>query len=140
MSRRVDHKQLVDSQEVVAAPAQHACEDQSFELPTGIYVAMGMLFVAFVAVLATAFRAHMGVSYGVVLAFLAAFFVIPAIFVKAAPHGAAKSLEWWRFRDDGIATATRRSGAGEAVVLVLILPVVILGFAIAIATIAAVIR
>lgn len=139
MTSRLDHKQLLARNEIVAAPAapvQRACEDHSFELPTGIYVAMGLCFAGFALVLALSFQTGMAVSYGIVFAFLAAFFAVPAIFVKASPRGSG-ALDWYTFRDKGIMTATGRTGATEATVLVLTLPFLILGFAIAVAVIAA---
>jgi len=139
MSRRVDHKQLVTTKEVVPAPTvpgQGSCNDHSFELPARIYIGMGLMFFGFVAVLASTFRGNMAVSYGIVFAFLAAFFAVPAIFVKASPASGAKALNWSSFRDQGIATATGRTGASEATILVLALPFLILCFGVAVATIA----
>jgi hypothetical protein len=142
MSRRQTRDQLLVRDEIVAAPVKRACEDQTFELPTAIYVAMAAMLTGFVAVLSFAFRGgHMGVAYGVIFAFIAAFFAVPALFPGQGPAETrrnAKSL--FDFGDRGIATATGRVGAREATVLVLLLPFLILCFGIAIATIASVIR
>lgn len=121
--------------DIVAPPAPRACEDHSFEMPTGIYVAMALCFAGAIAVLAFAFRSEMAVSYGIVFAFLAAFFAIPVIFVRTGRG--SKALDWSGFREKGIATATGRTGGGEAAMLVLLLPFLILCWAIAVATIAA---
>ncbi len=121
--------------DIVASTAPRACEDHSFEIPTGIYVAMALCFAGAIAVLAFAFRSEMAVSYGIVFAFLAAFFAIPAIFVRSARG--SKPLDWSVFREKGIMTATGRTGGGEAAMLVLLLPFLILCWAIAVATIAA---
>ncbi len=138
MTARFNSEILAARADVVAPPAQRACEDHSFEIPTGIYVAMGLCFAGAIAVLALAFRSGMAVSYGVVFAFLAAFFAIPAIFVRSADeHGSNKALDWYTFREKGIATATGITRAGEATTLVLLLPFLILCWAIAIVTIAA---
>ncbi len=56
MSARHNQLALLHSDEMVEAPPARACTDQSFELPTGIYVAMGLMFAGFVAVLGFAFR------------------------------------------------------------------------------------
>lgn len=140
MSRHVEQQQLIARQEIVAAPAAQAraCEDHSFELPTGIYVAMFSLFAGTFAVLAAAFSGQMGVAYGIVFAFLIAFFAVPAVFVKASPGNAA--MRWDDFLSKGIDTATGRSGAREATVLALALPFFIFCWAVAIATIAALVR
>lgn len=135
--RHLDQAQLVASDQVVEGPAQRACNDQTFELPTGIYVAMATMFVGFVVVLSFAFNGQMAVSYGVIFAFLAMFFAVPALFPGMARGKGARALEWHEFLDRGIDTATGRVGAGSATVLVLALPFLILCFAIAVALIAA---
>lgn len=140
MTRHLTQRQLVTKQEVVQAPNQRACTDQNFGLPTRIYAAMAGLILAAIAVLASAFSSTMIVSYGIIVAFLAAFFAIPAIFVGAAPSMSARALSWQQFRDFGIDTATGRTGAGEATVLALILPVMILFWAIAVTIIATLVR
>jgi hypothetical protein len=139
MTRRIDHQELLADARIVPAPViaePRACTDHSFELPTGIYVAMGLCFAGFAVVLATAFQARMAVSYGIVFAFIAAFFAVPAVFVRTSP-GETKALDWFTFRNEGIMTATGRTGAAEAATLVLTLPFLILCWAIAVATIAA---
>ena len=138
MTDRLHQDILAARQELVAPPPQRACEDYNFGLPTGIYVAMGLLFTCAVAVLAVAFRTEMAVSYGVVFGFLAAFFGIPTLFVRMARgRGRTRALDWYKFREHGIATATGRSSAGEATTLVLLLPALVLCWAIAVAIIAA---
>jgi hypothetical protein len=89
-----------------------------------------------VSVLGLGFRGgHMAVAYGVIFAFIAAFFAIPAVF-PAMASGRKKSLSWTMFRMRGIHTATGRSTAGEATVLVLLLPFLIFCFGMTIAAIA----
>jgi hypothetical protein len=138
MTARYNSQILVARDEIVAPPAPRACEDHSFEMPTGVYVAMALFFAGAIAVLATAFTSGMAVSYAIVFAFLIAFFGIPAIFVRTAPGDeGSKALGWSIFRESGIATATGRTSGGEAAMLVLLLPFLILCWAIAIVTIAA---
>jgi hypothetical protein len=140
MTTRVKPEVLIARDEMVAAPAGRACDDQSFELPTGLYVAMAMLFGGFIAVLSLAFRGgHMAVAYGVIFAFIAAFFAVPAMFPGMAPSR-KKTLSWAMFRMRGVHTATGRSSAGEATVLVLLLPFLIFCFGIAVAAIAMIVR
>jgi hypothetical protein len=103
-----------------------------------MYGAMALFFAGAVAVLATAFTGGMAVSYGIVFAFLAAFFAIPAIFVMTSRgQGDTKALSWTEFREFGITTATGRASAGEAMTLVLLLPFLVLCWAVAIVLIAA---
>ncbi len=137
--RYIDQAQLAATDQVVEGIAPRACEDQSFGLPTGIYVAMGTMFVGFVAVLSLAFSSEMALSYGVIFAFLGMFFAVPSLFPRMAGAKSARALSWSEFADRGIDTATGRTSAGSATVLVLALPVLILCFAMAIAVIAAVV-
>ena len=67
MTGRQTHEQLLSQGEIVSAPADRACRDQSFELPAPIYIAMATMFAGFVAVLGLAFRGgHMAVVVGVI--------------------------------------------------------------------------
>ena len=133
MSLRQSPETLLANDEIVAAPLKRSCEDQTFELPAGIYVAMASMFVGFVMVLALAFRGgHMPVVYGVVFAFIGAFFAVPALFPSMAPDS-HKALSWFNFQDRGIMTATGRTSAREASILVLLLPFLIFCFGVAVA-------
>jgi hypothetical protein len=142
MSRRQTRDQLLVGDEIVAAPSQRACEDQTFELPSAIYIAMLTMFVGFIAVLSLEFRGgHMAVVYGVIFVFIAAFFAVPALFPgQTSGENRTKALSLFDFGHRGIATATGRASAREAATLVLLLPFLILCFGIAVATIASLIR
>jgi hypothetical protein len=97
---------------------------------------MAALFAGFVGVLSLSFRGgHMAVVYGVIFAFIAVFFAIPALFPAMAPDR-KKALSWAMFRMRGIQIATGRSSAGEVTVLVLLLPFLIFCFGMAVAAIA----
>ena len=138
MTGRQTHEQLLAQGEIVSAPTNRACRDQSFELPAVIYIAMATMFTGFIAVLGLAFRGgHMAVIVGVIFAFIAAFFAVPAIFPRiAARETSTRALSWSEFADRGIMTATGHSTALEATTLVLLLPFLILMFGIAVAMIA----
>jgi len=139
MTGRQTREQLLVRDEIVAAPARRACEDQTFEIPNAIYIAMATMFAGFIAVLSLAFRGgHMAVVYGVIFAFIAAFFAVPALFPSMAPDdGRTNALSLFDFGHRGIATATGRASAREATILVLLLPFLILGFGVAVAIISA---
>ena len=138
MTGRQTHEQLLAQGEIASAPADRACSDQTFELPTGIYIAMATMFTGFVAVLGLAFRGgHMAVIVGVIFAFIAAFFAVPAMFPGVATKGTrTTALSWSEFADRGVVTATGQSSAREATTRVLLLPFLILMFGIAVVTIA----
>lgn len=140
MTNRTTQDILIARNEVVSAPHPRACEDYSFELPSGIFVAMAVMFTGFVVVLSLAFTDGMAVSYGVIFAFIAAFFVVPSLWPRLKSEcEQTAALTWGEFLDRGIDTATGRTSAASATVLVLALPFLILCFAVAIATIAVIV-
>ena len=139
MNRPLAHSELLVRQEIAAAPQQRACSDRSFELPPVLHIATAALFLGFVGVLSFAFRnPEMAVPFGVFVAFITAFFAVPGLWVRMNPADSrTEALGWSRFMEEGIATATGRTGGAEATVLVLLLPFLILCWAIAVAIIAA---
>ncbi len=139
MTARHNARILAARDEVVPSPTSRACEDHNWGLPNGVYAAMVVLFAGAIAVLALAFRANMAVSYGAIFFFLAAFFLIPTVFVRTSRKrgGGTRPLGWSVFSQEGIATATGQTSASEATTLVLVLPFLMLCWAIAIAVIAA---
>ena len=135
MSVRVDPKLLRAEAALVAPPVQRACDDHSFELPAGLYAAMAALLFGFLAVLAVGLAdPGLVVPMGINFAFLSAFFAVPAIFVRTANDG-RRSLSWSQFMARGVQTATGHSSGKEAAVLILMLPVLIFCWAIAIVVI-----
>ena len=128
MSVRVDPIQLQADARVVAAPNERSCQDHSFELPTGLYLAMAALFFGFLAVLAIGLQTPgLIVPMAINFVFLAAFFGVPAIFVRSTKDD-SRAKSWSRFMD---------SSGKEAAVLMLVLPVFIFGWSLAIVTITA---
>lgn len=141
MTARHQSTALIARDEIVAAPAPRACDDRTFELPPALHIAMALMFLSFVTVLSFAFRSPgMAVPFGVFVAFIIAFFTVPALWAGMSPEeNCSRALRWREFMDNGIATQTGRASGAEAAVLVLLLPALILFWAIAVAIIAAVI-
>ena len=96
-------------------------------------------FLGFVTILTLAFSGHMAVSFGVIIAFILAFFAVPAIFAHAGTNEqrGSRALDWYEFLDKGVLTATGRCRGSEAAILVLMLPFLIFFFGVAVALIAA---
>ncbi|HET9355894.1 MAG TPA: hypothetical protein VFO42_06995 [Sphingomicrobium sp.] len=137
MSVRVDSQLLQGEARLVAAPNRRACEDHSFELPTGLYVAMAGLLFGFLAVLAIGLSSPgLVVPMAINFVFLTAFFAVPTIFVRTTSDSSRAST-WAHFMDRGIETATGHSSGKEAAVLMLLLPAFIFCWALAIVVIAA---
>lgn len=139
MSIRQLPEVLLAREEIVSAPVSRGCTDQCFELPSALYVVTGSLFLGFVSVLAIAFaNPEMAVPFGVIVAFLIAFFAVPTIFVRAAPpENGSRSLHWSEFIENGLAIEHGRCSGRDAATLVLLLPTLIFCFALAIAVIVA---
>ena len=114
--------------------------DRNFELPTGLYVIMAALFFAAAGVMAFGFAAPgMVVPTGIIAVFIVMFFAVPAMWVRMKPENPQRATSWQRFKQEGVMTPYGRSTAGAATVQMLILPVLILFWGIAVVTIAAVV-
>lgn len=139
MTRRLTHAELAARHEIAAPPMPRACTDRGFELPTALYAAMAAMFLGFVGVLSFAFRnPELAVPFGIFVAFIAAFFIVPGLWARMKPEDSrTMPLDWSRFMADGIDTGTGHSSGREAAVLALLLPFLILCWAISVAVIAA---
>lgn len=137
MTVRLDPKQLAAAREVVSPPALRSCQDHNFELPAALYATMVALLVGFLVILAVGFaNPGLAVPMAINAIFLTAFFGIPILFVRAA-HDEKRSLGWSEFMERGIETATGHSSGRDATMLVLLLPLFIFCWAIAIIVIVA---
>lgn len=141
MSARQQSSVLLFRNEIVAPPAPRACDDHTFEFPTGIYVAMATLLFGFLSVMAVGFAdPGLVVPMAVSFVFLTAFFGVPVVFVTGSPKDVGpRALRWSEFMREGVDTATGRISGREAVVLTLVLPFLIFCWAVAIVAIAALI-
>jgi hypothetical protein len=138
MTRRVPQEALVASKEIVAGPVGRSCEDHNFGLPPVIHLLTGALFIGFISVLClTLSTPGLAVPFGIFAAFLIAFFAVPTLMVKASPEKGSRALSWAEFMEHGIATEHGRCDGREAAILVLMLPAFIFLWAVALATIVA---
>ena len=138
MVARIRKAEVLAHADIVAAP-QRACTDRTFELPPALHIATALLFIGFVSVLSFAFRnPEMAVPWGIFVFFIAAGFGVPALWTRMKPEDSrTPAMTWAQFAEQGIDTATGRTGSVEATTLVLLLPSLILFWAIAVAVIAA---
>ncbi len=145
MSRHLTRELIADHANVVTPPMaddlrQPVQVDRSFEMPTGLYVATAACYLAFLAILVSAFASPgLIIPMAVFVTFIIGFFGIPAAWTRMAPDSARQALTWGQFSSKGIATLTGRLSAGEAAVQTLILPVLVVMWALAVVTIAALI-
>jgi hypothetical protein len=134
-------RQLVAEKAIVHAeiPAATASEvDRTFEMPTALYTAMAALFAGFIVVTGIGFREpEMILPMGICAVFLIGIFGVPAVWVRMRPETASRAKSWDRFKAEGIQTPFGHVTAREATIQMLILPVLILLWGIAVVTIAA---
>jgi len=141
MTKRHDLNLLRATGDIATAPTeQRACNDFNFGLPTALFVGTLASYLAFLAVMAIGFQSRdMVVPMVIFVAFIAMLFGTPAMWALIAPDGQTRQLSWREFMRNGVDTWTGRINGPEATVQVLILPVLILCWGIAMATIAALI-
>ena len=138
MTARYQSNLLALRHELVAPPAQRSCEDHSFEMPTGLYWASAAFLFGFVGVMSVGFESPgLLVPIAIIVFFLAMFFAVPVLFVRIAPKDSRRALGWSALMERGLDTATGQTSGREAAVLVLILPLLILCWAVAVVAIAA---
>ena len=137
MSVRLSETELATRQELaLAPPAQRACDDRTFELPPVLHVMTTLLFVGFVSVLSLAFaHPELAVPWAIFVLFIAAFFIVPALWTRIAPTNSSKALSWSQLMARGMETATGHTSGAETAILVLMLPAFIFAWAIAISII-----
>lgn len=138
MVARLHKAELLGRNEVVAAPQQRACEDRTFEVPTPILLGVFGLFMAYLGVMTIGFmNPALALPMIVNFIFVAAFAFVPAKWALMNPKKVDRALTWAELRDRGLDTLTGRAGGAETAILVLLLPVCILLWGVAVVTIAA---
>lgn len=138
MSKRHDVQQLLAREEVVAAPVQRACTDRSFGLPTGLLATFYGLFLAYLAVMGLGFaHPEMILPMAIFVIFTVGFYVVPMMWAVMKPDNGSKAMTMGELLGRGVATNTGHSGGGAAIAQVLVLPVLIFLWGIAVVAIAA---
>ncbi|MGB7373171.1 hypothetical protein [Pontixanthobacter sp.] len=112
--------------------------DRTFELPRWIYAITVGCYLAFVAIMAVGFSSPgLTIPMMIFTLFIVAGFGVPAIWTRLSPEPGAKAMNAGQFRRLGISTLTGRLSASEAATQILILPVLIVLWAVAVVIIAA---
>lgn len=111
---------------------------RSFDLPTGLFGATVALYFAFLGVMAATFADKgLAIPMAIFSITIVMAFGTPAMWVRMQPDHAARPLTWSRFMSDGVETLTGRLDGKGAAAQVLMLPVLILGWGLIVATIVA---
>lgn len=137
MSKLITTTELGQVAQVSAAPAQTTV-DRTFGLPTGLYATTVACYIAFLGVMAGLFlNPGLVIPMVIFVGFVLAFFGVPGFWARMQPAHESKPLSWGQFTNRGVQTATGPLSASQASVQVLILPVLILVWGLAIAVIVA---
>ena len=143
MAERLTRQIVAEKAIVTQAPALRVPHtvDRTFELPAGLFVATAACYFAFLGIMTIGFgNPHLIIPMAIFVVFIAMYFAVPAMWMRMKPEHPQRLTTWSRFRQKGVMTAFGQSTAGAATIQVLILPVLILLWGIAVVTIAAVVR
>lgn len=145
MSQFIAREALHTTADIVAAPATATARavireeiDRTFDLPTGLYIATAALYLGFIGVMAAAFgNAELAIPLVIFALFIVAGFGVPTLWARMDPTKTQRALTFGALKNRGIMTATGRLSAGAATAQVLVLPILIFAWGVAIAFIAA---
>jgi hypothetical protein len=132
MSRQVATATLIETASVSDALPRTRV-DRTLGLPTGLYIATAACYFGFLLVLSLALmEPQLAIPMAICVIFVAMFGGVVAKWVRMDPPNSSQPLGWGRFQLDGIVTHTGRVTARDAMAQVLILPVLILLWGIAV--------
>lgn len=126
----------------LAAPAPAAAIPNRAERTFGLHpallaVTIGAYF-AFLGIMAAAFmNPNLTVPFAIFVIYIVMAFGVPGLWARIAGRPAGRFQSWAEFREEGMETETGPIGSGGAIAQVLVLPALIVGWAIAVALIAA---
>ena len=124
----------------VAAPIRRNRVPRTFDLHPGIFYGLLASFVAFLVILGAAFMTReLIVPFGIFFAYLAMYFAVPAWWARLVPHEEGPRQSWSEFMLEGIDTGSGHLTGGAALAQIFNVPVLLVGWAVAIAAIAAVV-
>lgn len=131
---------VVDHPEAEAAVRHQVDVDRNFGLPKAFYGATVACYLGFLAVVGSAFaNPALAIPMAIFVLFIIAGFGVPAIWTRLAGN-TSEPATLGEFQLKGIMTNTGRLAPRDASIQVLILPVLLVIWGLAIAIIAAVVR
>jgi hypothetical protein len=138
MSKHITDTRLAEVAQIVAAPKVPHKVDRTFELPTGLYLLTAAAYLAFIGLMAAVFlNAGLAIPMVVFVVFIVMAFGVPAMWTRLGDDDGARRLSWSNFQSKGVMTLDGPITAGAATAQVLILPVAIVIWGLAIALIVA---
>ena len=148
MSQLVQDRIATGQARIVEAPAQgpastvrHQVEvDRNFGLPTALYGATVAGYLGFLALMLASFAAPaLAIPMVIFAGIIIAGFGVPTIWTRLVGNRSAP-LSFGAFRNTGVMTHTGRCAPRDAAIQVLILPVLIVFWGVAVSIIAALVR
>ena len=137
MAQHISAKDLTQLASVSDAPARTRV-NRTFGLPTGLYAVTVACYLAFLAVMSVLFmNGGLAIPMAVMIGFVIAAFGVCALWPSMNPDSDSSALTWGQLAARGVQTLSGPLTAGEAAIQVLILPVLIVVWGLAIAVIVA---
>jgi len=131
---------IVAQPELQQHPRHQVEADRNFGLPTALYGATVAGYLGFLLVVGSAFaNPVLAIPMAIFVVFIIAGFGVPAIWTRLAGN-TTEPQTLGEFEARGIQTATGRLAARDATIQVLILPVLLVVWGLAVAVIAALVR
>lgn len=138
MSQHFTRERVAEQAEIRAEPRHSVVVDRSFEMPKALYGLTASLYLGFIAVLGIGLQSpKLVIPMAIFALIIVAGFFVPAIWTRLAPEHAKEPLSMQKLFRHGIATATGRLAGSDATIQMLILPVLILVWALVVVTITA---
>ncbi len=130
---------IVDAPDAKPEKVLHQVEhDRSFELPTGLFATTVACYLGFLGLTLAAFATpELGIPMAIFAFIIVAGFAVPTVWTRLKPDDVAQPKSWGVFMNEGIMTNTGRCSARDATIQMLILPVLIVLWGVAVVTIAA---
>lgn len=112
--------------------------ERTFGLPPRLFVATIGAYFAFVGIMAATFRtAELAIPFAICAIYIVMAFGVPSLWARVAGRPVGRFQTWEEFRAEGLVIETGRISSGGAIAQVLILPILVVGWAVAIAIIVA---
>lgn len=121
-----------------SAPRLSNRAERIFDLQPALFVATIGSYFAFLGIMAAAFmNPNLGIPFAIFVAYLVMYFGVPGLWTKVAGRPVGRFQSWAEFRSEGMHILTGPISSGGAIAQVLVLPMLIVGFALSVAVIAA---
>jgi hypothetical protein len=131
-------RELAGRAPALVAPRLSNRAERTFGLHPALFVATIGSYFAFLAIMAAAFmNPNLLIPFAIFVAYLVMYFAVPGLWARVAGRPVGRFQTWAEFRSEGMDILTGHIGSGGAIAQVLVLPVLIAGFAAAVAVIAA---